>query len=151
GSAPQIELASGSRGLLRNYRVGPARKNYADPCYVARQLAFDGVGLRPYAPAHLRQRRANGGQEFSWIRRTRIDGDSWQGLDVPLGEAREAYLLRVIGQSGLVREVELTEARWLYTQAMQGEDAGSLPVSVEVAQLSERFGPGPFTRIDIDA
>ncbi|MEL6953300.1 MAG: glycoside hydrolase TIM-barrel-like domain-containing protein [Pseudomonadota bacterium] len=151
GAAPQIDIASSSRGLLRNYLIGPARKSYSDPCYVSRQLAFEGIGLRPYAPAHLRARHDGDDLALSWIRRTRIDGDSWQGVDVPLGETQEAYLLRVVGSGGLIREVELTTPSWIYTQSMQSADAGAQPISVEVAQLSDRFGPGPFTRIDIDA
>ena len=34
-----------------------------------------------------------------------------------------------------------------YTAAMQAADAVSLPYTIEVAQVSARFGPGPYTRM----
>ena len=55
-----------------------------------------GIGLRPLAPVHLRSERDAGDIVFTWIRRTRIDGDGWELADVPLGEEREAYEIEVI-------------------------------------------------------
>ncbi|TMV77205.1 hypothetical protein FGG78_27495, partial [Thioclava sp. BHET1] len=90
--------------------------------------AFAGIGLRPYAPCHLRaERRASGDFALSWIRRTRIDGDSWQGLDVPLGEAQEAYLLRVRVGGEIRREVTLAAPGWTYDAAMQQADGALGP------------------------
>jgi hypothetical protein len=76
------------RGVLaRHWRVGPARRALDDPSYVERVLAFDGIGLRPLRPVHLRAAGAGPDLAVRWIRRGRIDADSWSGLDVPLGEA----------------------------------------------------------------
>jgi hypothetical protein len=44
-------------GLARHWRVGPARRALDDPSYVERVLAFDGIGLRPLRPVHLRVQR----------------------------------------------------------------------------------------------
>lgn len=146
----QIETPSSARGLARYYRVGPARRPLDDPSYEAQVLAFDGVGLRPYAPAHLRGQRHGAGLDLSWIRRTRIDGDSWAGAEVLLGEDAETYLLRVTDAAGLRREVTLDAPNWRYDDAMRSGDGTAAPFFVEVAQVSGRFGPGPFTRIMID-
>ena len=43
------------------------------------------------APAARRWRH-----RAAWIRRTRIDGDSWEGRDVPLGEERRSSIVRVL-------------------------------------------------------
>ena len=148
GAPEQIELATSARGLTRTYRIGPARRSLDDASYVARELAFEGVGLRPYAPAHL---RANSdGTAFSWIRRTRIDGDSWQGSEVPLGEEREEYLLRVSDATGLKREITSDAPFWSYSAAERAADGTTSPFTLDVAQVSARFGPGPFTRITIN-
>ncbi|MBF9036039.1 host specificity protein [Rhodobacterales bacterium HKCCE2091] len=150
GRPQQIDLAASARGLARHYRVGPARRAIDDQSYTDRLLAFDGVGLRPYRPAHLRVANEGADRGFSWTRRTRTDGDSWQGTDVPLGEDSEAYLVRVSDSGGVRRETTVTVPAWTYTAAAQAADGTASPFIVEVAQISARYGPGPFARIDID-
>jgi hypothetical protein len=39
---------------------------------------------------------------------------------------------------------------WNYTAAMQANDGVTASYTIDVAQISERFGPGPFTRIEIN-
>jgi hypothetical protein len=105
------------------------------------------VGLRPYAPVHLRAERSGSGDlELAWKRRTRIDGDSWLSVEVPLGEEREEYLLRVRADEAVVREVHLATAGWNYPYAQQLSDGTSGGCVVEVSQVSAQFGPGPATR-----
>ncbi|MEM9754991.1 MAG: glycoside hydrolase TIM-barrel-like domain-containing protein, partial [Pseudomonadota bacterium] len=150
GRPVQLDLAASARGLARHWRIGPARRSLEDASYVGRHLAFYGVGLRPYAPTHLRVRTETAARSFSWVRRTRIDGDSWQGTDVPLGEDAEAYLVRVFDAGGLRREVTVTAPSWSYGDADRAADGTAFPFTVEVAQISARFGPGPAIRIEID-
>jgi hypothetical protein len=85
----------------------------------------------------------------AWIRRTRIDGDGWQAADVPLGEATEAYLVRVLVGSALARETTVSEPNWIYSLSHQLSDAALASCEIEVAQISERFGHGPFARIRV--
>ena len=151
GVPKQVELAASERDLARHYRVGPAQRGYDDPSYLHAVEAFAGVGLRPLSPVHLRARRTGVGDlEVRWIRRTRIDGDSWSGADVPLGEAGEAYLARVVQGASVRREVSVGQPLWTFPAAMQAADAVVLPYEIHVAQLSESFGPGLFRRIVID-
>jgi hypothetical protein len=87
GRPDQLDIPAADRGLERHYRVGPAAVGYDHPSYSHSVLAFAGAGLRPYAPAHLRaEKAADGSWTFGWIRRTRVDGDSWESFEVPLGE-----------------------------------------------------------------
>ncbi|MBL3607690.1 baseplate multidomain protein megatron [Rhodovulum sulfidophilum] len=148
----QIALPASARGLERHYRFGPGTRAFDDPSYSHARLAFDGIGLRPYAPCHLRSRKGPGADlTLSWIRRTRIDGDSWASVEVPLGEAREVYALRVMNAAGdELRAETVTAPGWTYTAAMQVADGAVAPFVVEVAQLSDQFGPGPYRRIEID-
>jgi hypothetical protein len=150
GAPIQVDLPLSARGLARYWRIGPARRSVDDASYVERIAAFQGVGLRPYSPAHLRAQAAGGDLQVSWIRRTRINGDSWEGLEVPLGETAEQYLLRVSDGSGQLREEVLSAPSFVYTAGMQASDGAVAPFEITVAQLSESFGPGPFARIEIN-
>lgn len=150
GVPEQIELAASARGLSRHYRVGPAAEPYDHPAYRHMEMSFRGAGLRPYAPAHLRVRAAGGDRIAGWIRRTRIDGDGWEGRDVPLGEAAERYLIRIRQGGLLIRETEVDQPQWTYTAAMRMADGVTGPFRLSVAQISERFGAGPFTETLVD-
>ncbi|MDT8856308.1 glycoside hydrolase/phage tail family protein [Paracoccaceae bacterium Fryx2] len=149
GAVQQIDLAASARGLARHYRFGAAARGYDDPAVVHRIEAFQGIGLRPFAPVHLEARRQGGDLALSWVRRSRIDGDSWQSSEVPLGEEREAYLLRVVLRDTILREVALTAPGWVYPAGMQAVDGLAGAFRIEVAQVSDRFGPGPFRAIDL--
>ncbi|MCW1918021.1 glycoside hydrolase/phage tail family protein [Rhodobacter sp. KR11] len=150
GAVPQIDLPLSARGLTRNYRVGALERGYADAKVVSRSLAFDGNGLRPYSVAHLQATGSLGGTvQLDWIRRTRIDGDSWQSLEVPLGEESELYQVTVSQGSNILRQEVVTLPSWTYTPAMQAEDGAPGPRSVSVAQVSNRYGPGPAQRVDL--
>ncbi|MBC57799.1 MAG: host specificity protein [Confluentimicrobium sp.] len=152
GAPQQIDLAQNARGLARHYRIGPAGRAHDDPSYSHAIEAFDGIGLRPYAPCHLRARRTGAGDlDLSWIRRTRIDGDSWVSPDVPLGEAQEQYLIRVRDSGeAVLREVTVAAPGWTYGAAQQAGDGVAAPYFIDVAQVSERFGAGLFKRIVIN-
>ncbi|MFN0114578.1 MAG: glycoside hydrolase/phage tail family protein [Paracoccaceae bacterium] len=151
GAPRQIGLTLAEKDLARHYRIGPSRLDPADAAFVHRVEAFAAIGLRPYAPAHLKASRAAGGAVIiDWVRRTRIGGDSWSGLDVPLGEAAEAYLVRVRGPGGaILRQVTVAQPTWSYPPYEQAADGVSAPFDIDVAQLSDSFGPGPFERITI--
>lgn len=146
----QVNLLRTERQVSRHYRIGPASRGYDDPAYVHQVETFAGNGLRPYAPVHLSVRRASGGDSASWIRRTRIDGDDWNGLDVPLGEESETYLVRVRAAGTVLREEVTTLPAWTYTAAMKAADGLSGAYTLEVAQVSAGYGPGPFAQRLVD-
>ncbi|MDO5604279.1 MAG: glycoside hydrolase/phage tail family protein [Paracoccus sp. (in: a-proteobacteria)] len=125
-------------GRLRHWRIGPATRPVDDPSYRLRATLTRGAGLRPLSPCHLRL----DGTRLSWVRRTRISGDRWDLRDVPLGEAREAYLIRAeTAQES--REFE-TSAPSLILPASVAGAAGTGGLKVSVAQISDDYGPGPF-------
>lgn len=145
----QLDMPLSARGLDRHYRVGRAGRSFDDQLVVHSVRAFRGVGLRPYAPAHLRAERQGGDLGVTWKRRTRRDGDSWEAYEVPLAEDSERYLLRVLQGTTLLREVALTAPGWTYTAAMQGADGAGGAVVLAVAQVSAGYGPGPFARVGV--
>jgi hypothetical protein len=151
GAPTQIALPASARDLARHFRIGPSRRGYDDPSYTHLVEAFAGIGLRPYAPVHLRAVRLPGGDlSMSWIRRTRIGGDSWSGLEVPLGEASEAYQVRVVAGGNVRRETVVGQPRWTYPAAQMAADSLGQSIEIHIAQLSEQFGQGPFARMVVN-
>jgi hypothetical protein len=146
----QFPLSLPMIGVSRLFRYGPARRPPDDPSYREAIATFRGVGLRPYAPVRLRAAKRAGGIDFSWIRRTRVDGDRWDGFDVPLGETTERYALRVIFGEAVRREAEVAVPFWTYGDPLRADDGVTGAFSLEVAQISDRFGPGLRARIWID-
>ena len=146
----QLGLSEAARGLARHWRIGPAARPLDDPAILHRVEAFAGIGLRPYAPVHLRAVWDGDDLALSWVRRTRIGGDSWAGLEVPLGEEAERYLVRVLDGAGAVqRSAEVGAPGWVYGAAAQAADGAAFPLRLAVAQLSARFGAGPFAEIEV--
>lgn len=147
---PQIDHPIALRGLERYYRIGQSSLGYTDPSVTLRLESFAGIGLRPLSVSHLRQTvQSSGDVVLTWIRRSRIDADSWRSFDIPLGEETESYLISVIKSSAVLRQVTVNTASWTYTAAMQGTDGITAPYSIAVAQLSASFGPGPETLTNI--
>ena len=134
------------RGLERHYRTGPASQTYDDDSYVHEVQTIAGVGLRPYAPVHVKARWAGADVEVNWIRRSRINGDSWAGIEVPLGEEVEMYQVKVFADGALKREATVTAPRWTYSQSERLADGVGTGFAVEVAQISMSFGAGPAAR-----
>ncbi|MEZ5810888.1 MAG: glycoside hydrolase/phage tail family protein [Rhizobiaceae bacterium] len=132
-------------GLQLNWRVAPSGLLLSE----ATAAGWSGVGgvraLTPLSPVHLSGARLPGGDYgFSWVRRGRVDADSWLGPDIPLGEASELYAVRVLRTDGtLVREAAPTSPEWVYAAA---DIAADFPAPSEfdlaVSQVSVAVGPG---------
>jgi hypothetical protein len=143
-----VDMTSDDVGLNLNWRHGPVGEPIDDLSYRTEAHAFTGLGLRPYRPAHLQGKRdpATGDWTFIWIRRTRIDGDGWEALEVPLGEEAEAYRLEILDAPGgdALRSFDLGAPTLLYTAAMQTADFGSPQwnVAIRVRQMSAVYGAG---------
>lgn len=85
----------------------------------------------------------SGDVRLSWIRRTRLGGDSWVA-DVPLGEEVEDCALTITNGGTAVRTIRVGASEALYTAAEQTADFGALPTSLTwtVAQVSRVYGAG---------
>jgi hypothetical protein len=143
GIPSQIDLSANLRQIVQHFRIGPARRAIDDPSFRHVEAAFDGNGLRPFAPAHLSVNLDDtGALALSWIRRTRVEGDSWEG-EVPLGEDAELYRIQIAKDGTPLREVETTTPDWLYPAALQAVDTASGDIDVRVSQVSARYGAGP--------
>ena len=149
GLPEQINLSRNLRRVAQTYRIDPTRRSVADQSYVQRIDAFDGNGLRPYMPVHLQSRtNTDGALEVTWVRRTRVDGDDWETAEVPLGEETESYIVRILKQGGLLREVTVPQPIWIYPLSEQAADGLSGEYAIEVSAI---YGPGPFAVLSATA
>ncbi|KAJ31675.1 baseplate multidomain protein megatron [Sulfitobacter pontiacus] len=139
----QIELSPNLLRIAQTYRIGSAGRPLNDPSYVQKTESFDGNGLRPYRPCHLRITEEAGALRFGWIRRTRINGDGWTEFDVPLAEESEQYQLRILQNGVVLREEIVDRASWTYTAQMRAGDGAAGPALISVAQVSALYGVGP--------
>ena len=143
----QIQLSESARDLPRHYRIGPAQDTLDRPSYQHHVHAFQGVGLRPYAPVHLSYKNIAGDWHFNWIRRSRVDGDNWNNVEVPLGEDNEQYQVKCLQNGVTIHEETVTEPAWVFEQAQQALAGALSGCQVSVSQVSNRFGPGPAAMI----
>lgn len=146
GAVAQLSLTRAEAERPVNVRVGLSGRDLTDRFSSSLEVTAGRRGLRPLSPVHLNVVRdgENGDIAFSWIRRTRIDGDLWEIPDVPLGEEKEEYLV-AIGRNGApVRRVSVDRPGFLYPFSMQQSDFGGPPsaLTVSVAQVSATEGPG---------
>jgi hypothetical protein len=111
---------------------------------VSRTVTPSAAALWPLSPVHLRAARDGSGVTFSWIRRTRIDGDSWDVQEVPLGEQSEAYEIDIFNGSSIVRTLSASTPAVLYSAADELTDFGAPQTTLTIAvyQLSTSVGRG---------
>ena len=89
--------------------------------------------LTPLAPVHLRGRRgADGVVRFSWVRRGRVDADTWLATDIPLDEPSEAYRLEILSGVAVVRRVETTSPDFTYATANELADFGAAQTAIRI-------------------
>ena len=144
-----VPVARGPEMLGRplSLRIVAAIRDHGDMAAVSAEATPQTVALRPYAPVHLRATRADDGITLSWIRRTRMSGDSWEMLDVPLGEAEERYEIDILDGGAVKRVLQSTTASVTYLSDDEIEDFGGAldTILIRVAQMSATVGRGFVT------
>lgn len=108
-----------------------------------------GNALRPFSPVQLRGvRDGSGNLTITWRRRTRTIGPALRdAVDVPLGEASQAYQAVIYSDSTYsteLRVIEVTAQTAAYSAANQTTDFGAPQAIVycRVYQMSADFGRG---------
>ncbi len=100
----------------------------------------------PLAPAHLKSVRNNVSDDvvISWVRRTRVNGNSWALAEVPLVLLPEKYEVQIYDGASLVRIIESGFPEVTYSVADQVADFGVLPAGFDfsVSQVSPIYGAG---------
>lgn len=135
----------GTDALFKSSSFGASLDGYPGASFVYR-----GVNLKPLSPIYLNGSRHPTTNDWSieWLRRSRIGGEWRDAVDVPLGEAREAYDVEIYSSATyttLIRTFSgLSSAAATYTSAQQVADFGSNQPTlyVKVYQLSDTVGRG---------
>ena len=140
----RVDLAPSEVGLPLNWRFGPASRDLGAESFDQRTHTFRGTGLRPLRPVHVRGARSGADLALSWIRQTRTGGDSWEAVEVPLGEEAERYEVDVLSGASVKRTLAVSGPSAVYTAAQQVADFGGAQseVQVRISQVSVVWGRG---------
>ncbi len=132
-------LQKTENGLMLNWRAGPSGRDFSDDYFSTLSAAGGMKALKPLSPVHVRYRpQLNGDMHFQWIRRGRIDADSWMGEDIPLGEVTEKYQVQLWQDGVLLEKAEVTRPHYVYS----GQVQHGVHLRLEVAQISQSSGAG---------
>ncbi|PHS40237.1 MAG: hypothetical protein COA91_04475 [Robiginitomaculum sp.] len=108
-------------------------------------LDYQANHLRPLSPVHIKVKRGGININISWIRRTRVGGDNWAALDVPLGEDSERYVVEFLDAGGVLVLTKETLVPFLQIPVAELETTlGSqlTEISVKIYQMSQSYGRG---------
>ncbi|MEE9590734.1 MAG: glycoside hydrolase/phage tail family protein, partial [Hyphomicrobiaceae bacterium] len=139
-----VDMVPDEVGLAFNWRIGPVGRDIGHSSYSDAAHAFSGVGLRPLSPVHVQSEHQGTDLVISWMRRTRIAGDSWNTVDVPLGEDIEGYEIEILNGASVKRTLSVDQTTVTYSEADQIADWGTPQASyqVRVFQMSATRGRG---------
>ena len=146
-----IQMALDLNDLGREFylKYGPANRDIGDSTYLTTQKTFNGRGLKPFSPVHLSATTDGSGTTLNWVRRDRINSDSWEYTDdIPMNEAYERYEIDIKdGTDTTVRTITVDDATSvLYTAAEKSTDGISTPFDYVVYQISDQVGRGTGRR-----
>ncbi|MEE3100791.1 MAG: hypothetical protein VX463_13580, partial [Pseudomonadota bacterium] len=145
-----LRIAVGVDGIDEERDFYALRSKVDIPSATPTTHAFAGRDLVPWRPAHLAVASdGSGGLAISWVRRTRIDGDSWGAAEVPLGEASEVYEVTISGGGAEDRVFAVTSPAATYSAAEIAADMRSGATTISVAQVSAVVGPGDPATIPV--
>lgn len=144
GSAVTLTRELSDVGRSLRYRIGPARHDVGDATMVEVEAAVMAPALLPLSPVRPAARRSESGIALSWLRRTRIDGDSWELAEVPLGEELERYELRILDGTTVLHTEIVNKPGWLYPAALEITHFGVMQPEIVLAitQISATVGRG---------
>ena len=148
GALAQGGMTAAQARLPFHYRWGPANRPVSDISWQETARAFEGAGLIPFAPGHVRFSWRGGDLVLRWRRRDRApSAASLIPAETAMSEAREAYDVEICdGAGAVVRTFSALAAPTLtYSAAQQAADfpAGlPNPLTVNLMQLSSLTGRG---------
>lgn len=124
------------------------------PVYAAVVTPFvnTGVSQRPWKPAIIRSTRDGPGEvTVTFHRRTRINIEWQDFVDVPLGQEQESYEMDILDNAGLVLDtLESTTEEFIITVALQASlfSGNQDNIAVVIYQMSNLVGRGfPATAV----
>lgn len=124
------------------YHVGPTGKALGSASFVTSAHAYQGEALKPLAPCHVALDAIDNDFMITWVRRGRVNADSWALSEIPLGEEYEAYEVDILVDGAVRRTLSSTSESVLYTYIDQVSDGALAGFTAHVYQLSNSVGRG---------
>jgi hypothetical protein len=140
--------------LETNWKFGNSDISWQSDESSAVKFTCTGINARPMSPCHLNLQMSPTNHKFNWIRRSRINDDSWQNEEVPLDYAVEKYQIEVTDQSGVsVHVAQVFQPAYEYTSNARQADLGSetAPYTLSVSQISNTQNFGPAVTLQVSA
>lgn len=148
-----VPIARGLGVLARpmNLRIAPGGRSHSDPVAVPVTVTPRATALEPLSPVAVTATRDIDGIHIRWIRRARVNSDSW-AIEPPLGEDSEVYVVEILSGTTVVRRRETTGPSIVYASADEIADFGAPLTSlhVRITQISGQVGPGHATETTIN-
>ena len=139
----RVVESTGDVGIARLYKaISIGESGYPES---AIGFANNGKSLMPYAVcSEALGADSHDSLLISWIRRTRIGGEWKDYVDVPLGEATEAYEVDIYDGADIVRTLRTSVQSAGYLAADQTADFGSTQTTlhIKIYQMSAVIGRG---------
>lgn len=138
---PTSSIGSARQWTILGYGDSGAQQN-------SRTFTYAGENLECLSPVFVQAFQAIGGDwTINWVRRTRIDGEWRDYVDVAIGESAENYAVEIYtsgAYSTLKRTITATTQTATYTNAQQFTDFGEAQRTLyyRVAQVSATVGTG---------
>ncbi|MGB4191949.1 MAG: hypothetical protein WBJ81_05325 [Rickettsiales bacterium] len=136
-------MATNLIGRATHYKavtVGNALGNTEEQAFT-----YYGNCLKPFAPVHIAGKRDHDGSiNINWIRRSRLNADWRDNVDVPLGEESEKYQVDILDGDKIIRTLEVSTPLATYIAAEQMTDFKDIPntITIKIYQLSALVGRG---------
>jgi hypothetical protein len=120
-------------GQQHVYRIGPADHDHSAQSYTQVETSAGFLALKPYTPVRAVARRTPSGIEISFLRRGRLESDSWEPVDIRLGEEREFYEADIFDGTSLLRTLRASSSDLLYAATDEISDFSSLQSHLDIA------------------
>jgi hypothetical protein len=144
-----LNISEAESGLGLTLRCGAAGTVYDPDTFTDVGLTPSRRGLMCLPPVHVTATRDPTSNDIGieWIRQTRIGGDAWDPVEVPLGETSENYRVAIGDGTSVFRTLSVGAAAATYAAADQASDFGGLPstIHLSISQVSPTEGPGLAT------
>ncbi|WP_445214740.1 GTA baseplate fiber-binding domain-containing protein [Brevundimonas sp. BR2-1] len=140
----RVDSPATERGLPLIWRAGPRAGPAGGPLVSEVAHTVSGVHGRPWSPSHVRATaRADGGFNVTWMARSRIDGDRWDGEPAFADPLR--FRIRILAGAMALRTFEVEGVGALYSALNTAADfpgGPDLDAAIAVAQWGEGYGWG---------
>lgn len=112
---------------------------------VEQSVPMTGISVAPPSPVAFTARPiSDGGYHLTWTRRSRLGWRWLDGVEVAIGEEREAYRLTVLRGGVTVRVAEIGTTQFTYDAAMVAADRGDADaLTLSLVQMGSIAGSMP--------